>query len=186
MYTWTTRVAQQIMNKRPTLDAFKRQEIAEGLGRMARDLTWGIINFAVEDYVKVDRLALEPQADMLKANGISSLVLEEVARKHPWFGYLADKGSGYTVPPLHKVVLDLDMDALLIPSTTPGRHHLIIDHTVQWKDYVEFLEACVRVGILEPGYVQASIAQGATWIRTPWTLKTGHVDHYGDPKESQF
>ena len=35
----------------------------------------------------------------------------------------------------HKPVLDLDMDVLVVPSTTPGHHHLYIDQAMSWKDY---------------------------------------------------
>lgn len=71
----------------------------------------------------------------------------------------------------HKVVLDLDMDAALIPSSTPGHYHLLIDKTLPWGKYRELLEALHDAGLIQKGYYQASVNRGATVIRTPWTKK---------------
>jgi len=71
----------------------------------------------------------------------------------------------------HRVVLDLDMDAVLIPSSTPGHHHLIIDKTMPWSDYQQLLTGLCNAGLIQEGYYKASINRGATVIRTPWTKK---------------
>lgn len=72
---------------------------------------------------------------------------------------------------LHRVVLDLDMDAALIPSSTPGHHHLIIDVAMTQGQYFTLLEALRDAEIIEDGYYAASKAKGYTAIRTPWTKK---------------
>lgn len=71
----------------------------------------------------------------------------------------------------HKVVLDLDLPAKLIPSTTPDHFHLYIDHELDWDVYVELLRALVKAGLVEPGYLGASEARGFTAARLPWVKK---------------
>jgi hypothetical protein len=75
-------------------------------------------------------------------------------------------GSG-----LHRPVLDLDMPAYLVPSSTPGHHHLYIDHPMTWEAYVKLLEALADAGLLERGYVEASVRRGRTDVRLPWVRK---------------
>lgn len=71
----------------------------------------------------------------------------------------------------HKPVLDLDMDVMLLPSSTPGHHHLYIDHAIPWNEYSLLLNVLEHVGILQPGYVRASHARRESFLRTPWTRK---------------
>lgn len=68
---------------------------------------------------------------------------------------------------LHRPVLDLDMNAALIPSATPGHFHLYIDNLVPWAAYEELLEALANCGIIEQGYADASIARGYSSARLP-------------------
>lgn len=75
------------------------------------------------------------------------------------------------IPGFHRPVLDLDFPAQLIPSTTPGHYHLYLDRAMAWDDYVHLLTVLGEVGILEPGYVKASIARGHTCLRLPWVRK---------------
>ena len=70
---------------------------------------------------------------------------------------------------MHYPVLDLDFPARLTPSETPGHFHLAIDQAVEWDAYVAVLEALGAAGLLEPGYVTASIDRGASYVATrPW------------------
>lgn len=71
----------------------------------------------------------------------------------------------------HKPVLDIDMPLWVKESTTPGHFHLIIDKEMTWQDYRKLLITMQEVGILEKGFVDASISRKASWIRTPWTQK---------------
>lgn len=71
----------------------------------------------------------------------------------------------------HKIVIDLDVDAALIPSSTPGHHHLIIDKTMPWVEYKSVLTHLYEAGLIQKGYYEASINRGASVIRTPWTKK---------------
>jgi hypothetical protein len=79
-----------------------------------------------------------------------------------------------TNEPLHRPVLDIDLPVTLLSSTTPGHHHLLIDHPMTWSRYLDLLDALVNAGIVEPGYVKAAQARGHTAVRVPWLRK-------GDP-----
>ena len=78
----------------------------------------------------------------------------------------------------HLPVLDLDVPHRLVPSTTEGHSHLYIDVAVPWDKYVRLLEAMADAGILEHGYVSASIDKGATMVRLPGQLKPLAVGDY--------
>ena len=62
-------------------------------------------------------------------------------------------------------------DFALVPSTTPGHCHLMIDMTYSWDMYRGWLCSLMDFGVLEAGYVKASIARGFSAIRPPWVRK---------------
>ena len=76
-------------------------------------------------------------------------------------------------PPVfkHLVAVDLDIPAVLVPSSTLGHSHLIIDKELTWPQYRKLLEVLGEVGILEEGYVAASLRRNTTHIRSPWFPK---------------
>lgn len=81
----------------------------------------------------------------------------------------ADVVSSLGLDGSHYPVLDLDFPCELRPSETPGHFHLYIDTAVEWEKYVVVLEAMGAAGLLEPGYVTASIDRGATYAAVrPW------------------
>lgn len=73
----------------------------------------------------------------------------------------------------HAVVLDIDHESWLVKSTTPGHYHLYIDVPggIDWMKYGTMLLAMADAGVLEPGYVNASIERGHTAARLPWVKK---------------
>lgn len=74
---------------------------------------------------------------------------------------------------LHTVVLDIDIPAALVPSTTPGKHHLYIDAPMPWSTYETLLKALADAGVIEEGYALASMSRGFTSVRLPWVRKMG-------------
>ena len=72
---------------------------------------------------------------------------------------------------LHRPVLDIDIPAALIPSSTPGHSHLYIDKPMTRTQYENLLWALVEAGIIEGGYANASSARGYTSVRLPWVKK---------------
>lgn len=75
------------------------------------------------------------------------------------------------LPVMHKPVLDLDMPCKLIPSSTPGHFHLYIDQAMSWDAYRALLHALAAAGLIEQGYLNASLARGHTAVRLPWVQK---------------
>lgn len=71
----------------------------------------------------------------------------------------------------HAPVIDLDIPCILLDSSTPGHHHLIIDREITWSAYLGILSALVRAGLVEEGYLNASDKRGYTAIRLPWVKK---------------
>lgn len=90
----------------------------------------------------------------------ADVVSSELRESDPFFGKR------------HMLVIDLDVSAALIPSSTPGHSHLFIDAPMSWLEYQDVLEALANAGILEAGYVGASKARGFTAVRLPWVRKT--------------
>lgn len=76
-------------------------------------------------------------------------------------------------PRTHKPVLDIDMPVKIFPSSTEGHFHLFIDKEMSWEDYCKLMNTMADVGLLEQGYVNASIARGYSAIRLPWIKKEG-------------
>lgn len=84
---------------------------------------------------------------------------------------VASRMEGF--PNVHKPVLDLDMPVKVIPSSTPGHNHLYIDKEMLWDDYELLLRAMAAVGLIEPGYLKASLERKHTSVRLPWVKKAG-------------
>lgn len=72
---------------------------------------------------------------------------------------------------MHAPVLDLDFGASLVPSATEGHYHLYLDKALDWETYEDLLRALGNAGILEQGYVNASIERRATFVRKPGVSK---------------
>jgi hypothetical protein len=68
-------------------------------------------------------------------------------------------------------VLDLDLPAQLIPSSTPGHFHLYLDVELSHSTYMDLLTALAAAGIIERGYADASRERGYTAVRLPWVRK---------------
>lgn len=73
--------------------------------------------------------------------------------------------------PYHAVLLDLDVPAYLVPSSTPGHSHLYVDVLVPKSELIELLEVLAKTGVIEQGYAEASIKRGRTCLRLPWVKK---------------
>lgn len=71
----------------------------------------------------------------------------------------------------HKVVLDIDHPVKALSSSTKGHSHLFIDKEISWRDYKRIMKAFVKAGIVEPGFMRASVARGWTAVRVPWVKK---------------
>jgi len=72
----------------------------------------------------------------------------------------------------HMVLLDLDIDHVYIPSSTPYHGHLILKTRLKQEAMQEVLEVLGKHGILQPGYVSAARHRKSAWLRVPWVKKT--------------
>lgn len=72
----------------------------------------------------------------------------------------------------HRPVLDIDFDARLIPSSTPGHYHLYLDGiALSWPAYLEVLEVLAKHGIIQQGYLKHSKERRMTVVRRPHVKK---------------
>ena len=74
-------------------------------------------------------------------------------------------------PGKHALVIDLDIPAWLVESSTPGHSHLYVDATIDEALYFKLLDALADAGVIEHGYATTSKAKGYTSVRLPWTHK---------------
>jgi hypothetical protein len=73
---------------------------------------------------------------------------------------------------MHTPAIDIDHKVVALQSSTEGNYHLYIDVPCSWDDYLNLLNAMVQCGIVQQGYVDASVARRATFLRLPWVEKT--------------
>lgn len=84
---------------------------------------------------------------------------EKSERKANLVSSLTDEG-------MHMPALDIDLPCRLVESTTKGHYHLFIDKPMTWESYRLLLEALEELGIIEKGFLDASVARGASFLRT--------------------
>lgn len=71
----------------------------------------------------------------------------------------------------HAPVLDIDFQAQLIPSSTPGHYHLYLDKEMSWWRYKRLLKSLYKAGIIEKGYYKGSLQTKQTLVRKPTIRK---------------
>lgn len=71
----------------------------------------------------------------------------------------------------HAPILDLDVPATLIASSTTGHSHLYLDVPMSWRAYKRVLRALAKAGVIEKSWCRASISGRATLLSPPWRRK---------------
>ncbi len=72
----------------------------------------------------------------------------------------------------HSPCLDIDFEAELIPSSTPGHYHLYLDGLeLTWEKYKNLLTALAEAGVISSGYKRYSLNYGRTLLRRPGLMK---------------
>lgn len=112
------------------------------------------IRWTAENYTSADQDGRVEAASLEEAEAVSSII----------------------APGRHAILLDIDVPAWLIESSTEGHSHLYVDVECAEEDYFAFLDACAKVGLLEAGYVSACKERGATSLRLPWIRKRTELD----------
>lgn len=72
---------------------------------------------------------------------------------------------------MHRVLLDIDVPAYQIASSTPGHSHMYFEPLVTWRQYKRVLRALYRAGIIERAFYQAACGAHAGMLRLPWVRK---------------
>lgn len=72
----------------------------------------------------------------------------------------------------HKVIIDLDFDAALLPSSTPGHHHLYLDKELTAPQMEQLIYCLYEVGIIAQGNINQWHRFKALFLRLPWIKKT--------------
>lgn len=71
----------------------------------------------------------------------------------------------------HALLLDLDVPAWLVPSSTEGHSHLYVDVKIPTAKYYVLLDALADAGVIQQGYANSSKHRGGTALRLPWIRK---------------
>lgn len=79
--------------------------------------------------------------------------------------------SSLTVRGQHAPVIDLDVPAYLVPSSTPGHSHLYIEIEMPWWRYRILLAGLALSGLLGSGYYAHSVRRRMTMVRKPGVKK---------------
>lgn len=79
-------------------------------------------------------------------------------------------------PDCHALLLDLDVPAWLIPSSTQGHSHLYVDAKIPTPTYFALLDALADAGVIQRGYANSSKHRGGTALRLPWIKKPATAD----------
>ena len=71
----------------------------------------------------------------------------------------------------HALLIDLDVPAYLVPSSTPGHSHLYVDVAIPQATYFRLLDLLAEAGVIQYGYANSSKHRGGTALRLPWIKK---------------
>lgn len=75
-------------------------------------------------------------------------------------------------PGMHRPIIDLDgLNAVLVPSTTPGNGHLYLDKPVEFEKFLKVLEAMAEAGLVQWGFYRLTKLRGAAYARKPGVKK---------------
>lgn len=103
---------------------------------------------------------LDPEVAGMPANLVSSEMTDKIS--------------------LHKPVFDIDVEALQVPSSTPGHSHLYFDVAISWDKYVAVMDAMAAAGLCDAKWVQHCKDRRKGLVRPPWASKS---DEHGDMRD---
>lgn len=63
----------------------------------------------------------------------------------------------------------------IVPSSTPGHCHVYVNRPMRWFAYSRLLRELHKRGVIEPGYLEASLAREQTFVRRPGVYKPSKV-----------
>lgn len=140
-----------------------------GLAAMIRRMTWhSKVNWNAPDYIEAGEFGDDDEGKP-KGDG------REITERLEDVEAVSSLKSGYLNEPdgcrFHGLLIDLDVPAWLVPSSTQGHGHLYVDLHLNEDKLWPFLEAAAEIGLVEEGYVRACKSRGMTSLRAPWVRK---------------
>lgn len=145
--------------------AYINSDAGQRYTNFVRGMHTAVVDFSDDsEQIETDNIAkiLRDRVPLIEANSVGSRLISSDSH------HVRSPSDGID---WHKPVLDLDMDVMVLPSSTRGHHHLYIDKPMPWHDYSLLLKILGHVGILQKGYMYASEARAESFLRTPWTTK---------------
>lgn len=87
----------------------------------------------------------------------------------------------------HWLIADVDVPAVLIPSSTPGHSHLYVKARLSYEALNALLTALSQAGIVDPAWVDASRTRNQPMLRLPWVKKPGLEEkHDREPEPDPY
>lgn len=124
---------------------------------------------AVPNWVRANLLK---KNDDMQADNYSETITADHDVDHPSKANLiTSKAAEIDGIQYHYPILDIDYEAKLIPSTSPGHYHLYLDKAVTWESYNRLLTALAECGIIQAGFANASKQRGYSAVRLPHVKK---------------
>lgn len=112
------------------------------------------------------------RAEVISESEATAVSSEVVNHREEW-DFLEPNKYREVLDGHHTIMIDVDVPARLLASTTLGHFHLYVDiDPVPWEKYERWLIASADIGLIEPGYLRASQERKATFLRVPWVKKT--------------
>lgn len=123
-------------------------------------------------------------------NGFSRLAFPGlVVRDRPWRkllacldrfgclrpGFVHDE-TAWVDPEKTASVLELAVPIDVVPSSTPGHHHVYLDIEMKWRDYRRLCKRMQKAGLLEREFVKASFRRRMTMLFKPGLTKRQLID----------
>lgn len=87
---------------------------------------------------------------------------------------------------MHRPVLDLDIPALLVPSSTEGHSHLYIEAPMSFDTMIAVIDALASAGVVERSWARAVRSRGMTLVRPPWRKKPAEEQPKQLPAASEW
>ncbi len=79
--------------------------------------------------------------------------------------------SGGSMPQMHYILIDLDHEAELIETSTPGHFHLYVKHAVTEEQLDKLVSVMEEIGMINPGIKRGWEGRGALCLRKPGVVK---------------
>ena len=126
--------------------------------------------------VQVDRTIEKMEREIMRVptmNNYGYLRRRKTEVAYPASAELADHVIASRLPNgKHAPVLDLDFSATLLPSSTPGHHHLYLDGIeLSWWRYRVLLRVLAWAGVIDKAYYRHSVRRRYTAVRLPMVRK---------------